>query len=413
MRKELAGLFLLAGLISTQAEPPAARAINTLGLELLAKAAPPAQSTLLSPYSIQVALAMTYAGAEGETRAEMARVLHYPKEGLADGFMALNAQLAALTAETKKLAEASKKRGDEASDPIQLEVANRLFGQKGFEFRPAFLETLKQKFEAPLELADFMKNADGARQHINTWVEKRTRDRIKDLLPQGALNRDTRLVLVNAIYLKAPWAEVFQKDATKPAAFHLADGKTVEVPTMGNSARFGYDKRAGYTVVTLPYVGGELQFVILLPDAPDGLAALEKKLTPSLLAGCAKIHAREVQLSMPKFKLEPPLFALGETLQAMGMKSAFDVPPGSANFDGIAPRKPGEYLYISNVFHKTFVAVDEQGTEAAAATAVTMMLAYAAVEEPPEVKVDRPFLFAIQHVPSGACLFLGRLTDPR
>jgi len=406
MRKELAGLFLLAGLGVTQAEPPAARAINTLGLELLARVAPPAQSTLLSPYSIQVALAMTYVGAEGETRAEMARVLHYPKEGLADGFAELNTQLAALTAETKKLAEASKKHGGGASDPIQLEIANRLFGQKGYEFRPAFLETLKQKFEAPLELADFVKNADGARQRINTWVEERTRDRIKDLLPQGALNRDTRLVLVNAIYLKAPWAEVFQKDATKPAAFHLADGTTMEVPTMGTSARFGYDKRADYTVVTLPYVGGQLQFVILLPDAPDGLAALEKKLTPSLLADCAKIHAREVRLFLPKFKLEPPLFALGDTLQAMGMKSAFN---RGANFNGMAP----EPLAISQVFHKTFVAVDEQGTEAAAATAVVMMRMSLPVEAPPEVKVDRPFFFAIQHVPTGACLFLGRLSDPR
>jgi serpin B len=166
----------------------------------------------------------------------------------------------------------------------------------------------------------------------------------------------------------------------------------------------------------LPYSGGELQFLIFIPDEMNGLRKLESKLGAELLAQCAKLEARDVDLELPKFKFEPPTIPLGETLQALGMKTAFDVPQGSANFDKMSPRKPDKYLAISNVFHKTFIAVDEKGTEAAAATAVVMMEVTARLEKPKqpiEVKVDRPFLYAIQHVPSGACLFIGRVTDPR
>ena len=155
--------------------------------------------------------------------------------------------------------------------------------------------------------------------------------------------------------------------------------------------------------------------LILLPDEVDGLASLEAKVTPELLVTEARPKQEEVILQLPKFKLEPPLFRLGQTLRSMGMKSAFDVPRGSANFDRLAPRKPDDYLFISEVFHRTFLELDEKGTEAAAATAVVMARATAMIEKakPIEVRVDRPFLFAIQHRPSGACLFLGRVTDPR
>jgi serpin B len=153
----------------------------------------------------------------------------------------------------------------------------------------------------------------------------------------------------------------------------------------------------------------------LLPDEVNGLPALESKLGAGMLTECAKLERREIDLSLPKFKLEPPTIALGQQLRALGMKSAFDEPPGSANFNGIAPRKANDYLAISQVFHKTFIAVDEKGTEAAAATAVTMMATSAMREQPKpiEVKVDHPFFYAIQHVPSGACLFVGRVVDPR
>ena len=171
---------------------------------------------------------------------------------------------------------------------------------------------------------------------------------------------------------------------------------------------FGYAKHDEFVAVALPYTGGDLQFLVLLPDTAVGLPKLESKLTPDLLAECARLKSEEIVLSLPKWRLEPPLFALRQTFEALGMESAFDVPQGSANFNGIAPRRPNDYLYISNVFHKTFVEIDEKGTEAAAATAVVMMRATAYLEEKPnplEIRVDRPFLFAIQHRPSGALPF--------
>lgn len=390
-------LPLLAITSPLLAADPAATAINTLGIELLERAAKPGTNTALSPFSIQTALVMTYAGAESETREQMARVLHLPKDAV-PAFAALQKQITTVP------------------EFVTLSVANRLFGQNGYDFRPAYLTLVKDQFGAPLEPLDFEHAPEKSREIINAWVEKQTMDRIRDLIPENAITEETGLVLVNALYLKAPWAAAFEGTATVPQPFHLADGKKADVPTMFREDSFGYKKQDGFTAVSLPYAGGDLQFVVLLPDAADGLPALEKKLTPDLLAGAAALPSKQVRLFLPKFKLEPPLFALGDTLQALGMKSAFNVPPGSANFDGIAPRRPNDYLYISNVFHKTFVEIDEKGTEAAAATAVVMMRALAMPVEPPrpvEVRVDRPFLFAIQHRTSGACLFLGRVTDPR
>ena len=179
---------------------------------------------------------------------------------------------------------------------------------------------------------------------------------------------------------------------------------------------FGYARHEGFTVVSLPYAGNDLQFVVLLPDDINALRGLESKLSADVLASCAKLEKRDVDLYLPKFKLEPPTITLAKQFEALGMKTAFNQPKGSANFDKIAPRTPDDYLYISQIFHKTFIAVDEKGTEAAAATAVAMMTATALRSPPPppiEVKVDRPFVYAIQHVPSGVCLFLGRVTDPR
>jgi serpin B len=220
----------------------------------------------------------------------------------------------------------------------------------------------------------------------------------------------------NAIYLKAPWAHEFSESATTPQSFHIRGGAPVDVPMMQKEDRqFGYAKREGFTAVSLPYIGNELQFIVLVPDEVNGLRALESKLNAQVLSQCAKLDAHDVDLSLPKFKFEPPTIALSDKLQALGLHSAFDQPSGSANFDRMAPRSPKDYLYISQVFHKTFIAVDEKGTEAAAATAVAMMAGSAMIErpEPIEVKVDRPFIYAIQHVPSGAILFLGRVTDPR
>src|SRR5262249_38507708 len=316
---------------------------------------------------------------------------------------------------TARIAEESKKRGG-PSEPITLSIANRLFAQAGYDFREPFQKLVKEFYGAPFEPIDFKKDPEAARVHINKWVAGQTRDKIRDLIPADGIKKDTRLVLANALYLNAPWASEFNGALTKPKPFHVHGGAAVDVPTMSTVKQFGYAKRDGFTAVALPYAGDELQFVILLPDQVNGLGKAESKLNAEMLAQCAKLQPQDVDLELPKFKIEPPTIPLGETLQALGMKTAFDVPQGSANFDKISPRKPDSYLAISNVFHKTFIAVDEKGTEAAAATAVVMLEATARLEKPKEpihVRVDRPFLYAIQPAASGACIFIGRVTDPR
>jgi len=418
--KRLSILHVFGALLVTMAQGAtsfelAAKATNELGVELHRQLATGDKNLCLSPYSINSALAMTFVGADGETRNEMARVLHFPNGGdVPASFFALQQSLEQMRAKTAELVKESKKIGG-PSEPIMLNIANRLFAKKGYPFRDAFLSLVKQYFGGEFEPLDFTADPAAATQRINKWVADQTRDRIRDLIPGGALDKTTRLVLANALYLKAPWANEFSQNATQSEAFFV-HGAPVDVPMMRKTTNFGYARREGFTVVSLPYAGYDLQFVVLLPDDINGLRDLESKLSADVLASCTKLEKRDVDLHLPKFKFEPPTVALKEKFEALGMKTAFDIPPGSANFDKIAPRKPDDYLYISNIFHKTFIAVDEKGTEAAAATAVVMMARSALISPPPppiEVKVDRPFVYAIQHVPSGVCLFLGRVTDPR
>ena len=413
---------LTAGAADTSpAQPPAiAPAINALGLDLYRAQAKSAgdDNLLLSPYSIATALAMTYAGADGVTLAEMQQVLRFPPGGQAtsEAFQALSRQLAQVVSSSERQVATMKQRGADAT-PIQLLVANRLYPQQGFALRPAFLAQLAARFESTLEEVDFKGHPDQARIIINQWIADQTKGKIKDMVPKRQPSPDTRLALVNALYLKAPWEKAFETEATKPDTFLLRGRDAVQVPTMFTAQRLGFAQRDGYKVVSLLYLGGELQLVLLVPDQPAGLGSLEKTLTADALADCTRLTEREVRLHLPKFKLEPPTVSLGKSLQSLGLNTAFDLPTGSANFDRMAPRKPNDYLSIGEVLHKTWLALDENGTEAAAATVVLMLLASSPPprNEPPpiEVRVDRPFLFAIQHVPSGTCLFLGRVTDPR
>ena len=211
--------------------------------------------------------------------------------------------------------------------------------------------------------------------------------------------------------MKIPWAEEFSAGATKDLPFLVSGRDKADVPTMARTDAFGYAEFPGFKAVGVPFRGGQFQFLILLPDKPGAAEAPSS----SLLEQCASLPRLDVSLFLPKFKLEPPTISLADTLKALGIKAAFDMPRGSADFDGMAPRKPDDYLYLSDVFHKTFFALDEKGVEAAAATAVVMMRATSmpVQRQPIEVHVDRPFFFAIQHIPTSACLFLGRITDPR
>jgi serine protease inhibitor len=411
-------LLLFFGLIALRPasgsnSQPAALTTNQLGLDLYHQLAAEEGNLCLSPYSIETALVMTMAGAAGETRAEMARVLHLAGDGaeIRESFAALQKSL-----EEMARATANSNSSSQKVEPITLEIANRLFAQRGYNFRNGFLAFVKNHYGAPLDRLDFKGDPPRATGEINDWVAEQTRKRIQNLIPAGALDETTRMVLVNALYLKAPWAERFEKRLTQPEPFHLRGGAPVNVPMMRQTTHaFGYAQKDGFVAISLPYVGRDLQFVILLPNEESGLAALEAKLNKELLADCAQLRGAYLDLTMPKFRLEPPTVALQSQLKALGMKRAFDDPPGSADFDAMAPRRPNEYLYLSKVFHKTFIDVDEKGTEAAAATAATMMLATGMrkPEQPIEIRVDRPFVYLIQEVSSGVCLFIGRVTDPR
>lgn len=411
--------LLISVTTSLQAATPeqAAQAVNALGLDLH-RQMPKEGNLCLSPYSVQSALAMTYLGASGATQEEMARVLHFPadKQAMGESFASLKLALEAAERESARVVAEAKNSGG-PSEALTLRVANQLFGQKGYDFRPPFLAAVKQDFGAPMQFMNFREDPSGAMREINGWVARQTKDRIRDLIPADGLTKDTQLVLVNALYFKAAWSSEFVQTATSPEPFHVNGGKPdVNVPTMHKAAHMPYYNGRGFQAITLPYVSRHLHFLLIVPDSVSGIASVEAKLTPQLLLDCAQAKSQEVSLHLPKFKIAPPTLPLGEILQKLGMTTAFDEPRGSADFDAMAPKRPNNYLHISKVFHKTFIELDEKGTEAAAATAVIMAKrAMAPVErsKPIELKADRPFLFAIQHAESGSCLFLGRVSDPR
>lgn len=347
----------------------------------------------LSPYSISSALAMTYAGARGRTAEQMAASLRFmlPNEQLHPTFGGL----------TKGLNEAGK-TGD-----FELAVANALWGQKGEKWLPAFLALNREHYGAGLNEVDFIRATEEARLTINAWVEKETREKIKDLLKPGVLTRDTRLVLTNAIYFKGLWLAQFKKEATKDAPFHVTSDKTTTVPMMNQTGSFKYLRGDGFKALELPYHGDRLSMVVFLPEEVDGLADFEKTLTAENLAKWLPRLRKtpNVVVGLPKFTVTAE-FSLSKVLKTLGMTDAFT--DGVADFSGMDGTKN---LFISAVIHKAFVDVNEEGTEAAAATAV--VVGVTSVVEPPVFRADHPFLFLIRDTVSGSILFLGRVVNPR
>lgn len=351
-----------------------------------------------SPHSISVALAMTYAGARGETATQMAETLHFTLEDAAlhRAFNALDAALAAQSAAAA---------GD-AREAFELHVANSLWAEQEFTFLPEFLDTLAQNYGAGLNLVSFKAAAEAARQAINAWVEAQTEKRIRDLIPEGGVDGLTRLVLANAIYFNAAWTYPFEKDLTAEGEFTALSGAVQSAPVMrwSGSKLVRYAAGEGYQAVELPYQGGQASMVLLVPDAGN-FEAFEAGLTGArvqeLVAG---LEAQNVALTLPAFEMETK-FNLAEALQQLGMVEAFD--QASADFSGMTGAAD---LYIGAVFHKAFVRVDEAGTEAAAATAVVMQLKAMPVHEV-ELTVDRPFIYLIRDMQSGAVLFMGRVAD--
>ncbi|HKP03200.1 MAG TPA: serpin family protein [Chthoniobacterales bacterium] len=388
----------------------AADATNRFGLDLYRRLAPVDENFGISPYSLETALVMTFAGADGATRKEMVEVLHLAADDdrLHESFHTLRYQLQEVEKNSAKIV--SKTKLHEAGEPITLTVANQLFGQKGSDFREPFLNLLKQRHAARPETVDFAGNPSRATHRINAWIADRTHQRLRNVLPPEALNAETRLVVANAIYLKAQWDKPFDAGATELLPFHVRGGETANVPTMTTLLdTCAYVKHDGFVALSVPYFDWNFRFLILVPDDAKGLPELEARITPAILAEKFEIETEKVELSLPKFKFEPATLRLGSTLRDLGMATAFKQGPGGANFDRMA--QPNSGLYLGEVFHKIFIAVDEKGTEAAGAGASGGFLGVP--PEPVQVKIDRPFFYAIQHLPTFTCLFIGHVTDPR
>jgi serine protease inhibitor len=374
----------------------AAAAIDAFGFDFYKSGLTSSGNDVFSPASIVLALSMAQVGARGETASQMDAVLHSALGvGGGNGINSLSQALARLSGTFK---------GPAGTEHQQtLRIANAPFSQRGLQLEGPFLDTLASRYGAGLRLVDFQSDPDGARRLINSWVSDKTEQRIPELLQK--LDSSTRLVLVNAIYLKAPWLEPFAASGTKTAPFTRPDGSQVGVSTMSLALSEGrYASGSGWQAVELPYLIGPLAMTIVVPD---DLAAFEHGLDAARFAQITTgLQAAEVDLTLPRFKVETKS-DLSFALAGMGMPLAFD--PSRADFSGITTQ---EQLYIKRVVHQANIAVDEKGTEATAATAVVMAVATPAPRQPVTLHVDRPFLFAVRDTETGAILFLGRVVDP-
>jgi serpin B len=367
---------------------------NAFAVALYRQLGSQAGNLFFSPESISTALAMTYAGARGNTATEMAKALHFtlpPSQ--------LDAAMGALLRDL-----------DAAHSEYQLNVANALWAQQGYTFLDQFLNLLNTDYGAGLQQVDFKGASEAARSTINQWVEQKTQDKIKDLLAPGSLRPDTRLVLTNAIYFKGNWQTQFDKAQTKDEDFYLSQTKSTTAPLMHREGSFGYFDGGSFQVLEIPYKSNELSLIVLLPKERSGLSGLENSMTASNMQQWLKQVAPvpKVIVTIPKFKSTQE-FELSSALRSLGMPQAF---ASNADFSGMTG-KPD--FAISAVIHKAFVDVNEEGTEAAAATAVTMRaLAMRAPGPPPPpvFRADHPFIFLIRDNGSRSILFMGRMTDP-
>ena len=369
---------------------------NAFGLDLYQSLRDRDENLILSPFSISLALAMTYSGAKGETEAQMADVLNFPSQQ--ETHPAFNTLDLALEDTGIVL--------DKDQEPMQLDIANAVFAEQTFTFLPDFLDTLSVNYGAGIRLMDFVNNPNPSRKEINQWVSDETKDRINDLLPEDSITTDTKMVLVNAIYFKADWLSPFDANDTYDGTFKLLDGSEVTVPMMGQRMSIPYFVGDGYAAAEIPYAGESAAMTLLVPDE-GRFEEIESQLDGAMFNEMiSNLTQTDVTLRMPKFEYDSS-FMLSDTLALMGMPLAFD--PDSADFSGMTDQQA---LYIGNVIHKAFVAVDEEGTEAAAATAVIMEGATAMMPDNMLV-IDRPFIYFIRDLESGQILFIGRVLNPK
>jgi serpin B len=387
--------FFLAVSVTFADEPPsdlraAVAGNNTFALDLYSILKKEKGNLFFSPYSISSALAMTYGGARGDTAEEMAKALR---------FAAGAERTHSAFAELNTMFDRIQKRGR-----VQLHIANSLWPQKDYGLLPEYLTLTKRYYGVSITPVDYVKATEEARKIINTWVEDRTKDKIKELIRPGVLDPLTVLVLVNAIYFKGNWASQFDPKRTTECDFSLLGDAKAQVSMMHQKGKFGYGEIEGTQLLELPYVGKELSMVLILPAKPEGLSKVEDQLTVDNLGSwVSRISEQDVSVYLPRFKVTWGTFELNKPLQALGMRKAFV--PG-ADFSGMDGTKS---LFIGLVLHKAFVEVNEEGTEAAAATAVIMRKNGGRMHT---FRADHPFLFFIRDNVTGSILFLGRVLDP-
>jgi len=346
-----------------------------------------------SPYSISSALAMTYGGARGETASQMQKAMRFTRgqEGTHKAFGELDSLLGNI----------------QSKGAVELAVANSIWPQTGYDFLPEYTKLLKKYYGVEITPVDYARAPEPARKKINEWVDVKTKEKIKDLLPEGSIDSMTRLVLVNAIYFKGDWEEQFKPDETVKAPFFVSPGKSVEASLMTRIGDYGYSDMGDLQMLELPYAGGDLSMVVILPGTGCSISDLEKKMTiENFFLWKGSMSKKEVEVFLPKFRITWGSFSLVEALKSLGMVDAFsEIKADLSGMDG----RPD--LCITDVLHKAFIDVNEEGTEAAAATAVVVGLK--SMPAPPAVfRADRPFIFIIQENSTGSILFMGRVSEP-
>ena len=382
---------IASGMASAADPAGAATAVNRFGLALQKTLPKPAENLVYSPFSIASALSMTLAGARGQTASQIAAALD-----LRTGQESVHADMKELVALLGSDLEGDK-----------LAIANALWPQQGAPILKPFVDTVQQNYRAESRELDFQRNAEPSRQEINRWVSDHTAGKIPELLPQGVITALTRLVLTNAVYFKGTWATEFDPKRTSDEPFHLNSGSTVPVAMMHRSGRYIYLENGELQALELPYQGGRLSMVILLPGKQDGLAKLESALTPQTLGTWTQSGiSRQVDVTMPKFKVESS-FSLNDALMRLGVKDAFS---NAADFSGINGNRT---LSLSAVVHQAVIEVNEKGTEAAAATGAVIGLTSAMPSQPAVFRADHPFFYVIRDRKTKCVLFAGRVVNPK
>jgi serpin B len=376
---------------------PLVQGNTALALALYEKARSSEGNLVFSPYSISAAVGMTYAGARGETASQIQQALHFPQN---------ETNLPGLFAQLDRTLQTAQSVGG-----AQLNIANSLWPQKQYRFRPEFLELLKVNYRASITPLDYGRQPEKASRTINQWVDENTRHKIPEIIGPGDLNASTRMVLVNAIYFKGLWNTPFQESATQPDKFHVDAKRMVTVPFMNRQGSFKYGGNELAKVLVIPYREYQFDMVFLLPLKQDGLGRLEQNLSEANLAEwIGEAREQDVIVTVPKFKMSVEL-GLTEMLKTLGMQDAFD--PARANFSGMDGNP--HWLYLSKALHKAFVEVNEKGTEAAAVTGNTITALGGRPFPPPkplEFRADHPFLFLIRESSTGCILFMGRVMEP-